>query len=99
MTPRTSRTSVTFAHSFSLADLDGFQPAGTYWIETVDAPLESLSLLAYRRVSTTIELPAMGTASAQRQLVTIDPLELEGALKRDRVIGEDAPHICQRDHA
>jgi hypothetical protein len=75
--------SVTFSRPFSLADLDGIQPAGTYRVQTVDVALDTLSLLAYRRISTTIELPAVGTASSKRQVVTIDPLELEAALKRD----------------
>jgi hypothetical protein len=75
--------SVTFSRPFSLADVDGIQPAGTYRIQTVDVTLDNLSFLAYRRVSTTMELPAVGTASSRRQVVTIDPLELEAALKRD----------------
>jgi hypothetical protein len=45
--------------------------------------LDDLSFLAYRRVSTTIELPGVGAGSARRQVVTIDPLELDAALKRD----------------
>ena len=63
--------------------LTGSKPAGTYRIQTVDVTLDNLSFLAYRRVSTTIELPAVGAASSRRQVVTIDPLELEAALKRD----------------
>ena len=81
MAGRTTRMSVTFSRPFSLADVDGIQPAGTYRIQTVDVTLDSLSFLAYRRVSTTIELPAVGTAGSRRQVVTIDPLELEAALK------------------
>jgi hypothetical protein len=75
--------SVTFSRPFSLADVDGIQPAGTYRIQTVDVTLDNLSFLAYRRVSTTIELPAVGTAGSRRQVVTIDPLELDAALKKD----------------
>ena len=83
MAGRTTRMSVTFSRPFSLVDVDGIQPAGTYRIQTVDVTLDSLSFLAYRRVSTTIELPAVGTAGSKRQVITIDPLELEAALKRD----------------
>ena len=75
--------SVTFSQPFSLADIDGIQPAGTYRVQTVDVSLDNLSFLAYRRVSTTIELPSVGTASLRRQVMTIDPLELEAALTRD----------------
>ena len=83
MSGRTTRMSVTFSRPFWLADVDGIQPAGTYRIQTVDVTLDSLSFLAYRRVSTTIELPAAGTAGSRRQVITIDPIELEAALKRD----------------
>ena len=84
MAGRTTRMSVTFSRPFSLVDVDGIQPAGTYRIQTVDVALDSLSFLAYRRVSTTIQLPAVGTASSRRQVVAIDPLELEAALQRDQ---------------
>jgi hypothetical protein len=87
MAGRTTRTSVTFSRSFSLADVGEVQPAGTYRIQTVDVVVEDLSLTAYRRVSTTIELPAVGTASSRRRVVAIDPLELESALKRDSATG------------
>jgi hypothetical protein len=84
MAGRTTRVSVTFSRPFSLRDVDGLQPAGTYRIETLDVALDSLSVIAYRRVSTTIQLPAVGTAGPKRQVIAIDPLELEKALQRDR---------------
>ncbi len=83
MPERTTVRTVTFRHPFSLSDLDGQQPAGTYGVETVDTTLDNLSFIAYRRVSTTIIIPPIGVASRQRQMIVIDPLELEAALKRD----------------
>lgn len=83
MPERTTHSSVTFLHPFSLVGLDGVQPAGTYTIEIVEETLDNLSFVAYRRVSTTIVLPAVGTATRQRQVVTIDPRDLEAAQKRD----------------
>jgi hypothetical protein len=83
MAGRTTRMSVTFSLPFAIADVDGIQPAGTYRIQTVDVALDNLSFLAYRRVLTTIELPAVGAAGSRRQVITIDPVELEAALKRD----------------
>ena len=77
--------SVTFSRPFSLVDVDGIQPAGTYRVQTVDVALENFSVLGYRRVSTTIELPGVGAAGSRRQVVTIDPLELDAALKRDGI--------------
>ena len=78
------RRSVTFLQPFSLTDIDGMQPAGTYRVQTVDVSLGNLSFLAYRRISTTIELPCVGTAGSRRQVMTIDHIELEAALARDR---------------
>jgi hypothetical protein len=83
MPERTTHSSVTFLHPFSLVGLDGVQPAGTYTIETVEETLDNLSFVAYRRISTTIVLPAVGSPSRQRQVVTIDPQDLEAALERD----------------
>lgn len=73
--------SVTFSRPFRLAELAGIQPAGTYRIQTIDVAVDEQS--TYRRVSTTIELPAVGTASSRKHVITIDPLELEAALKSD----------------
>ena len=43
--------SVSFARPFSLVDVDGIQPAGTYRVQTVDVALEGMSVVGYRRVS------------------------------------------------
>lgn len=83
MAGRTTRISVAFSSAFSLSDVDGVQPAGTYRVQTVDTTLDEPPLAIYRRVSTTIELPAVGTIGSSRQVVIIDPLELEAALERD----------------
>ena len=84
MAGRTTRSSVTFSQPFSLANIDGIQPAGTYRVQTVEVSLDNTSLLTYRRISTTIELPGVGTAGVRRQVMAIDPLELDAALMRDR---------------
>lgn len=83
MTERITHSSVTFLHDFILGDMDGVQPPGTYLIETVEDPLGTLSFVAYRRVSTTITLPAIGVSSLRKQVVTIDPNELQAALAKD----------------
>ncbi len=84
MAGRTTRRSVTFSQPFSLSDIDDIQPAGTYRVQTVDVSLDSGSSLAYRRISTTIELPDVGTVSLRRRVMTVDALELEAALTKDR---------------
>jgi hypothetical protein len=83
---RTTLTNITFLRPFSLTDIDGVQPAGTYTVETIDTTLDNLSFIAYRRVSTSIMLPAVGVVARQRQVIFIDPLELEAAVKRDAQI-------------
>jgi hypothetical protein len=83
MTMRTSRRTVTFTRPFSLRGIDGIQPAGMYTVETDEELLENLSFPAYRRVATTIFLPLRPGDVISGQLVTIDPLELEAAEKRD----------------
>jgi hypothetical protein len=80
---RTTLTTITFLRPFSLTDVDGVQPAGTYTVETIDRTLDNLSFIAYRRVSTAIMLPAVGASARQRQTIFIDPLELAVALKQD----------------
>jgi hypothetical protein len=80
---RTALSTITFLCPFSLTGVDGVQPAGKYTVETIDRTLDNLSFIAYRRVSTSIMLPAVGTAARQRQVIFIDPLDLEATLKRD----------------
>jgi hypothetical protein len=80
---RTTLTTITFLRPFSLTDVDGVQPAGNYTVETIDTTLDNLSFIAYRRISTSIRLPAIGKVARQRQVIFIDPLELEAAQKRD----------------
>jgi hypothetical protein len=86
MPERTTLSKITFLRPFSLSDVEGVQPAGTYTVETIEATLDDLSFVAYRRVSTSIMLPAVGEAARQRQVIFIDPLELEAAVKRDAQI-------------
>jgi hypothetical protein len=83
MTMRTSRRAVTFARPFFLRGIETEQPAGTYTVETDEELLEGLSFPAYRRVATTIFLPSRPGDLVSGQLVTIDPLDLEAAQKRD----------------
>jgi len=85
MQDRITRRLVNFLRPFSLAG-QGEQPAGVYAVETVEAPIDSMSFLVYRRISTTIELRSGFSAMMSRQLVEIDPLDLEAAEARDAVL-------------
>ena len=84
MTMRTSRRTVTFTRPFSLRGNATEQPAGTYAVETDEQLLEGLSFPAYRRVATTIFLPSRPGGLVSGQLLTLDPLELNAAEKRER---------------
>jgi hypothetical protein len=80
---RTSREEITFSHPFTLAGLDGLQPAGNYLVETDEEEIPGLSFLAWKRVATFIHLPATGIASAMEQVATIQPQDLVAAQTRD----------------
>lgn len=80
---RITRETIAFLHPFELKDVEGILPAGTYTIETIEEPIDGISILAYRRVSTTIIVPSPSYGMTSRQVVTIDPLDLEAARKRD----------------
>ena len=77
MQERTTRKSVTFLHSFSMAGVDEKPEGGTYVVETLEEAIEGLSFIAYRRVSTTIEIAAKGYGQGARQVIAIDPRDLE----------------------
>jgi hypothetical protein len=75
---------VVFRQPFVLSGLDGIQPAGTYKIETYSELLDIPTAVAYRRLSTSIELHSQ-PAGIIRQ-ATIDPAELEEALRLDAAL-------------
>ena len=83
----TIRSIAVFNSAFNLGGIDGDLPAGSYRIESEEELIESLSFVAFRRVETTIELPAIGSVSLKRQVVAIDPLDL--ALAQDRDAGHE----------
>ena len=87
MTEGSSQKSVTFAHSFSLSGIDGIFAPGTYLIDETHEPVEGLSFIGYRRTKTTIELPTPNAAYHARQLVEVEPADLEAALARDAKLG------------
>jgi hypothetical protein len=83
MQERTTRKSVTFLHPFMLAGIDKKLEPGIYDVETCEELIEGLSFVAYRRVSTTIVVAVEGYGHAARQVVAIDPMDLEIAQKTD----------------
>jgi hypothetical protein len=78
---RTTRQAVTFRRPFMVSGVDDHQPAGTYTVETDEELIEGLSFSAYRRTSTRIYLPPTPSRPGITETVTIDPGEVDAALK------------------
>ena len=83
MLTRTITTTVSFARPFHVSGIAGMQPAGRYIVETDEELIEALSFVAYRRVSTTIQLPPESGRTSCTETHVIDPAALEAALARD----------------
>ena len=83
MTIRTTSKTVTFVRPFVLDGLDEVQPAGTYDVETDEELLDTVSIRAYRRVSTLVHLHALPSSPRVPRTVTIDPVELDAVLAED----------------
>jgi hypothetical protein len=79
---RTTTTTVTFRHPFSLPGADRMVPAGDYRVVTDEELIEGLSFPAYHRVSTAIFVP--GTQPGSWEMLPIDPRDLAAAQERDR---------------
>lgn len=80
MFTRTKTRTVHFDRPFALFGLDGLQPAGDYQVQDDEEQIMGISWLAYRRVSTVIEI-----ASGQKtSLITIDGDELDEAIAQDK---------------
>lgn len=79
MAIRTTRSQVTFKAPFTLAEVDGLQPAGTYDVDTDEEVIEGNERTVYVRVATLIHLRNGGTT----QTVTVDPKGLQAALALD----------------
>jgi hypothetical protein len=82
MLTRTHHESVTFRRPFSLDGVDRLLPAGNYEIVTDEELIEGLSFPVYRRVATTMLVPAR-SYQASLEMLTIDPLNLAAAKDRD----------------
>jgi hypothetical protein len=78
---RTSSKTVTFGYPFRLKGVDRALPAGDYRVMTDEELIEGLSFPVYRRVSTTILVPAAQPFSVE--MATVDPADLEAAQDRD----------------
>ncbi|MCH9671896.1 MAG: hypothetical protein K0U93_10660 [Gammaproteobacteria bacterium] len=85
MTIRTSKKTITFNRPFALSGVDEVLPAGSYTVETDEEPLEGISFLAYRRLSTRLHLGGAPGSGVLNRVITIDPKELDAALEHNSV--------------
>ena len=76
---RTTVSSVTFGRPFRLPDMDRAYPPGTYEVEVDEEPLDSMTLVGYRRTATRIRLRRAGTM----ELLTVARHDLDTALADD----------------
>ena len=83
MIMRTSRKTLKFVHPFFLKGIDRILPPGEYQVVTDEELIEGLSFPVYRRVSTMIFVPSQFQPAGSTEMVTVDPLDLQGALEQD----------------
>ncbi len=93
MTERLTHRTVVFVHHFALAGTENVHPPGSYDVETIEEPIEGVSMLAWRRVSTSITLPAPHLSASARQATTIDPAALAAALSKDAETSHGPPKV------
>lgn len=83
MAIRTTETTVTFRHPFTLTSLDGPQPAGSYRLVTDEEEILGLSFLAFRRTATMLHIPAISISGHTKQVFPVNSAELAAALTAD----------------
>jgi hypothetical protein len=88
MSTRTTETMVTFRRPFALTGIDGVQPPGTYRVLTEEEQIPGLSFVAFRRLSTTLHLPANPVPGQRREMIVVDARELATALEADAAVRE-----------
>lgn len=84
MSMRVTARVVTFEKSFTLDEIEGALPAGSYRVETEEETLDNVSFVAYRRIATHIFVPSRKDPSGAVQMWSIHPNGLTEALARDR---------------
>jgi hypothetical protein len=83
MSARTSKSSVTFTHPFTISAIVGELPAGNYNIEVDEEPIgPSTDWIAYRRLAAYLFVPT----SAGVRMIVIDPKALDEALAKDTLL-------------
>jgi hypothetical protein len=73
--------------------IKGELPAGTYRVTVDEEQIDGLSFAVWKRTGAYIEIPALSSASASRQLISLPPSELDSIKMKDGVARNDtSPH-------
>jgi hypothetical protein len=84
MNTRTTETTIRFSSTFLLPGHAEPQPPGEYRVDHHEELIDGIARLAWLRVGTFIHLPAIGSRATTRQMVPVDPADLDAALKKDQ---------------
>ncbi len=84
MATRSKDTTLTFSKGFALSEVDRPLPAGTYRVVYDEEDIPGLSFLAFRRVATMLQVPALSAPGGPTEMFLINPGELDAALEADR---------------
>jgi hypothetical protein len=90
MLTRTHRETLTFHRPFSLEGVGRLLPAGSYEVVTDEELIEGLSFPVYRRVATTMLVPAQSYQGSV-EMLTVDPPSLAAAMDRDAAANSKKP--------
>lgn len=83
MTMRSRRETITFKHPFQIKGIDRLLPPGDYEVITDEEMIEGLSFAAFRRVATTIIVPAAPPRNFTMERISISPVDLAEAQRID----------------
>lgn len=97
MQTRTSESIVTFHHSFSIGDAISHHPAGSFRVVKEEELIEGVSFSAYRAISISVQMPAIGAPGATQQFIAVSSHDLDVALNADsQMLSSDA--AIMNDH-
>ena len=84
MNTRTNESTIPFASPFLQPGHAEPHPPREYRVEHHEELIEGIDRLAWRRVGTFIHLPAIASRAMARQMVPVDPADLDAAQKKDQ---------------
>ncbi len=92
MIMRSSRSTVTFAHPFSLAGFPGELPAGDYEVVVEEELLQGLGFEAWRRTAAYLTVRGRGRRAGRIEMRAISDSDLKAALGRDQALTDTSNH-------